>query len=122
AHQPGDTIRLDIARGDDHIVRSATLLTRAEVLQRRFVGHAFKSLEVTDADGGASFDLADLGGRTRVVAWFDAEKCSDCDVAVRRVVSALGKGRAEGQPQVVAVAAGRLERNVQDRLATRLGV
>jgi hypothetical protein len=58
-----------------------------------------------------------------VVAWFDAEKCADCDVAVRRVVSALDQRRADAtRAQVVAVAAGRLDRNVRDRLATKLGV
>jgi hypothetical protein len=119
AHQPGDLVRLDIVRGAERVTRHATLQTRSDVLQRRFVGHPFKSLDVTDPEEGGQFDLADLGGRTRVVAWFDAEQCSDCDVVVRRVASALDQ---RNPAQLVAVAAGRREHIAQARLASKLGV
>jgi hypothetical protein len=123
ARQPGDLVRLDIIRGAEHVTRYASLLTRSDVLQRRFVGHPFKSLDVTDPEDAGQLDLADLGGRTRVVALFQAEQCTDCDIVVRRVVSALDQRHGDDRPaQVLAVAAGRRDRIAQARLASKLGV
>src|SRR5690349_16787076 len=50
SHQPGDDVRIDVERGGQRLELHATLLTRAEVLNRRFVGRAFDRIEAVDSD------------------------------------------------------------------------
>jgi hypothetical protein len=120
AHHPGDTVRLEVMRGVEHVTLQAILLTRAEVLNRRFVGHPFESVEVTDAENGNEFDVSALRGKARVVAWFDSQHCSDCDVIIRRVESQLEK--VHNGPSLLAVTDGNVEQIAQRRLAGKLGV
>ena len=119
-HHPGDSIRIEILRGAERLTLHAVLLTRAEVLNRRFVGHPIDSVEVTDAEDGNEFDVSMLRGQAHVVAWFDSEACGDCDVIIRRVESALEKVR--NGPSLLAVTDGDLQQIAKGRLASRLGV
>jgi hypothetical protein len=89
SHQPGDTLRLDVTRGSEHVVANAVLSTRAEVLHRRWVDHPLDAVEARDLDDGRAFDLADLTARTTVLGWFDLRGCTDCAQILRRVASAL---------------------------------
>ena len=122
AHQPGDAIRLDVLRGLDHVVLHAVLMTRAEVLSAKFVGHELDSPEVTDLDDGTSYDLAHLHGRTHVLAWFDARECAACVTLVHRVVDTAESRKDSACSDVVAVTAGDPKELGDLRLGARLGV
>src|SRR5262249_10784368 len=50
AHQLGDTIKIELRRGDNRVTVRATLSTRAELWHRRLVGRALDSTEVVDLD------------------------------------------------------------------------
>ena len=49
AHQPGDRIRLDLARGANKLVEHVTLTSRSDVWQRR-VGERMETTDVVDVD------------------------------------------------------------------------
>ena len=122
SHQPGDDVRIDVERGAQRVVLHATLLTRAEVLNRKFVGRAFESLEVTDADDESKQDLSELRGATRILAWFDP-RCTDCEVVVRHIASTLEKRRGQtGATKLLGVTFGEPDAIKTSKLALRLGV
>ena len=90
SHVPGDSVRIDVSRGTQHVVLNATLTTRAEVLQRR-VGHRMESTDVVDVDDARHhFDLAGRKGRTTVIGFF-LQQCSNCARVFDRVADELKK-------------------------------
>ena len=111
-HPPGDNVRIDVRRAIDHVVLKVSLSTRAEVLHRRFVGHAMEATELTDVDDAKrSYDLADRRGRTTVVGWF-TKQCVGCAPVFDRVADGLAK-RSGTSPFVLAVT----QRPAQDDLS-----
>jgi hypothetical protein len=112
AHQAGDTIRLDVQRGSEHVVIEATLSSRAEILYRKFVGHALGSIEAIDYDNQHDFDLADARAQTTVLAWFDAG-CVGCDQVIRKVASRLAHHAGQ---KLIAVTHGSLKELAAYRL------
>jgi hypothetical protein len=108
AHRSGEEIKLDVRRGNQRVTIKATLSTRAEVLNRRFVGEPMLHTELADIDNAKlSYDLADRRGRTTVVGWFMLENCSNCARVFDRITDGLRKRLkdADTLPVTLAVTA-----------------
>lgn len=84
AKESGDVIKLDYRR--DNVVKTvqAELLSRDEVLRRRFVGQPIPSTSLTRFGDNTTTDLSSLGRKTTVVGWFNST-CVGCDGLVSRV-------------------------------------
>jgi hypothetical protein len=122
AHAPGDLVHLDTVRGAGRVTVSATLSTRAELLQRRLVGHSLDSIDAVDVDDRSQFDLADLRGETTILAWFDV-RCADCASLVRRLGDITQAPRRVGTPpRLLAVSFGRPEDLAAYRTTANIGV
>jgi hypothetical protein len=78
ARAPGDLVRLDIRRGGEAVGIEVVLSTRADVLQRRFVGHTMEPAQLVDADDVGRTIALDLPIRTTLVGWFMADRCVGC--------------------------------------------
>ena len=90
AHTAGDNVRIDVSRGNQHLVLNATLTTRAEVLQKR-VGHRMEATDVIDVDDARQhYDLAERKGKTTVIGFF-LQQCSNCARVFDRVSDGLKK-------------------------------
>ena len=97
AHVPGDRVRIDVARGAVHLALTATLTTRADVLQKR-VGQRMDPTEVTDADDTSRhYELGDRTHRTAVYGFFMSQ-CAGCARVFERVADGLKK---RGNPAFV---------------------
>jgi hypothetical protein len=109
AHQPGDELKLDVARGGERVTVRATLSTRADVLHRRWVNRPLDGVEAHDLDDGRAIDLAGAARdhRTTVLGWFDLKNCSDCAAILRRVASAFDSQRTH--VRLLAITAGSAE-------------
>ena len=112
AHQPGDEVHLDILRGREHVQLRVRLQSRAEVLQRKYVGAPLRELDVVDYDDAHEFDLGGLRGDTRVLAWFDP-RCDGCAPLIEKVASTA---------KVVAVTYVEHAEGGRGRLSMKLGV
>ncbi|HEY0254524.1 MAG TPA: PDZ domain-containing protein [Kofleriaceae bacterium] len=87
AHAPGDRIRIDFVRGVVHREVTATLATRAEVVQRK-VGQRIGTTDLVDVDDARRhYDLSERG-KTTVVGFF-TEHCSGCAHVFDRVTDGL---------------------------------
>ena len=107
-HRTGEEIKLDVRRGNQRVTIKATLSTRAEVLNRRFVGEPMLHTELTDIDNAKlSYDLAERRGRTTIVGWFMLENCSNCARVFDRINDGLRKRLkdADTLPATLAVTA-----------------
>lgn len=105
SHPSGDVVRLDLSRLGEHVVVNVTLSTRAEVLHRRFVGHAMDGISVSDIDDDThSFEL-DQHGKTTVVGWFSM-RCVGCTTAFERVFDGLMRRTKGIHPLFLAVTHG----------------
>jgi hypothetical protein len=105
AHAPGDTVTYELHRGGSIVTLKATLSTRADVQHRCFVGQQMPSIEVEDIDNRThESNLAELRGRTTVVAWFRLEHCVGCGVVFDRIADGMSE-RVHGdiEPQIVGV-------------------
>ena len=111
-HAPGDRVRLLIDRGGRDLTFRALLSSRAEVLQRRYVGAPVPDFPVTDYDDGQPIDLSRLVGDTNVLAWFDARHCESCAQVVERIAN---------KTHVTGVTWGEAKELAGGHLATRLG-
>ena len=88
-HVAGESVELDVMREAERAVLHIALSTRAEVLARRFVGHAMEPVRVTDVDDARhDFDLSE-GGRVTVVGFFIADNCSGCARVFERIAAGL---------------------------------
>lgn len=94
SHAPGDSVRIDIARARRHVVVTAVLTTRAEVLRNK-VGDRIASTVATDFDDRRrQFDLAERSGRPAVIGFF-LPQCARCGRVFEAVADGLKKrGRA----------------------------
>lgn len=117
SHSPGETIKLDVARGP-RITISATLSTRAEIIQRRLVGHPYAATTAVDVDDSRAFDLSDLRGETTILAWFDTRQCSGCVSLIRHVGDRL---RADKKLKLIAIAPGTPEELGKGHTSVSLG-
>jgi len=122
AHSPGDLIHLDVVRAGARTTIKATLSTRAELLQRRLVGHPLDPMDAVDVDDRSQLDLSELRGETTILAWFDV-KCGDCASLVRRLADITQAPRRVGTaPRLMAVTFGRPEDLAAYRTTANIGV
>lgn len=94
SHMPGDRIRIDVARGSQHVAMTAVLTTRADVLRNK-VGHRIALVVATDFDDRRRhYDVAERSGRPVVLGFF-LPQCADCGRVVESVADGLrSRGRA----------------------------
>lgn len=121
AKTPGDVIKLVVNRsGAARVTIQATLLSRDEILRRRFGGLPVPTTKLVRVDDRAEVDLSALRRQTTIVGWYPTN-CDGCD----RIFGAVAKwSREERQGQktpikVAAATAGdlRMRRSVEDNLA-----
>jgi peroxiredoxin len=118
-HHPGDAIRLDLRRFGELLTIHAQLLTRAEVLNRLFVGQAV-DVEVADPEDDRTFELRELRGDTHIVAWYNEQRCVDCATLIRHVSDAATARRHGSAAKLLAVTFGDVKK--LGRLSTTLGM
>ncbi|HEY4179231.1 MAG TPA: PDZ domain-containing protein [Kofleriaceae bacterium] len=88
ARQPGDLVRVDALRGGSIVSISATLISRDEILRRRLVGTSAPATELPYVDGDdESLDLAGNRGKTTVIGWYDASRCTQCKDVFAKVAT-----------------------------------
>ena len=110
SHQPGDTIHLEILREGDRLTLHATLLTRAEVLYREFVGRSLEPLELGVVDDRSTLQSEDLRGQTTLLVWFDLQHCAGCAGVIRTLAETIDSPRRAGPaPRALAITYGTLD-------------
>lgn len=77
SHEPGDTVKIKVDRMGRPVVLTASLVSRDEILRRRFVGQSMGATQVFGADDQRGYDLGSLRGKTAIVGWFDVA-CTEC--------------------------------------------
>lgn len=102
----GDKVTIDVLRGTQRLSLKATLSTRGDVLNRRFVGEEMLSTEVQDFDTDElTYDLSSRG-RTRVVGMFRLDGCNNCSRVFDTIADGLRKRlSAENTASILAVTA-----------------
>lgn len=104
-HAAGDVVAYDVQRGSSRVTLKASLSTRADVQHRCFVGQQMPSIEVDDIDNQADEkNLAELRGKTTVLAWFRLERCVGCGPVFDRIADGIAdRVRGESAPQLVGI-------------------
>jgi peroxiredoxin len=88
ARQPGDLVRVEVLRGGAMVTINATLISRDEILRRRLVGTSAPATELPYVDSDDdSLDLAGNRGKTTVVGWYDASRCTRCKDVFAKVAT-----------------------------------
>jgi membrane-associated protease RseP (regulator of RpoE activity) len=118
AKAPGDTVKLVVNRGPSaHVTINATLMSRDEILRKRFGGLPVPSTKLVRVDDRAEVDLSGLKRQTTIVGWYPTN-CDGCD----RIFSAVAKWTREERKtmpiKVSAATAGdlRMRRTIKDNL------
>ena len=99
-HVPGDRVRIDFMRGPVHRNVTATLATRADVLQKR-VGERVGPTDLVDVDDPRTHYDLDDHRKTLVVGFFD-DRCLNCARVFDRISDGL-KARDRSDVFVLAV-------------------
>ncbi|MBA3463119.1 MAG: PDZ domain-containing protein [Deltaproteobacteria bacterium] len=86
-HEPGDQVKIAIARAGRPMVLNVELLSRAEIMRRRLVGQPMLATDLFGVDDQRSLDLSSLRGKTAIVGWFDARRCDGCTQVFGKVAS-----------------------------------
>ncbi len=106
-HQPGDTIAIGVQRVNRILNLKADLVSRDEILRRRLVGQPIVATELFNVDDQRSVDLSSLRGKTAIVGWFDARRCTDCTAVFGRLGdwarAQAGKGGFPPMPLAVTM-------------------
>lgn len=109
AHEPGDVVKVSVQRDGRVVEVTAQLLSRDEILRRRLVGQPIVGTELYGVDAKASIDLSALRGKTAIIGWFDAQRCTGC-AAVFAKLAAWSRAQADkpgiARPIALAVTAG----------------
>ncbi len=104
AHEPGDKITLAIQRGNQYLVLTPVLTTRADMFDL-LLGHPFPSTKITDSESGHGLDLGKAGGHATVVAWYHSSgagnACIDAVPVVRDISRRVSSVKNSGA-QVLA--------------------
>ena len=103
-HAPGDLVTYEVHRGGSRVTLKAALSTRADVQHRCFVGQQMPSIEVDDIDNRANDgNLAELRGKTTVLAWFRLDRCVGCAAVFDRIADGISERVGEGAPRLVGI-------------------
>jgi len=108
AHEAGDVVKISVHRYGRPLTLEATLVSRDEILRRRFVGQPIGATDVFGVDDQRTYDLGSLRGKTAIVGWFDARRCDGCNTVFTKLAawSRAQAGKPGIQPMPLAVTAG----------------
>jgi len=76
AREAGQQVKIDVRRDAQLLSLKTQLLSRAELLRRRFVGQVMPAASVVRFDDRSETDL-DARGKTTIVGWFEP-RCAGC--------------------------------------------
>jgi hypothetical protein len=112
AHAAGDTVRISVLRYGRPLTLEATLVSRDEILRRRFVGQPIGATDVVGVDDQRTYDLGSLRRKTAIVGWFDARRCDGCNTVFTKLAnwSRAQAGKPGIQPMPLAVTAGMIDK------------
>jgi S1-C subfamily serine protease len=93
AREPGQLVKLDVRRAGMLLALKVNLLSREEVLRRRFVGQVVPTAMLLRVQDRQTGELA-ARGKTTIVGWFD-KGCVGCESVFARVARwSTGKSRS----------------------------
>jgi membrane-associated protease RseP (regulator of RpoE activity) len=93
AREPGQLVKIDVRRSGAVLALKVNLLSREEVLRRRFVGQVVPTATLLRVEDRQSGDLS-ARGKTTVIGWFD-KNCVGCEGVFARVARwSRGKSRS----------------------------
>lgn len=78
SHEAGDNVSIGIIRGTRPVTLNATLWSRDEIMRKRLVGQPIMATELFGVSDARSVDLSSARGKTQIVGWFDARRCTGC--------------------------------------------
>ena len=81
--EPGQQVKIDVLRNGNRISVKAELLSRTELLRRRFVGQILPAADVIRYDDRSDVDLG-TRGKTTIVGWFDP-RCVGCSTTFAQI-------------------------------------
>lgn len=120
AREPGEVITLELRRGGGTsplVTVSAQLLTRAELLRRRFVDQPVPMANLTRIDTEATIDLSARRRKTTIIGWFSPACASEGCNEVFAKVARWSRTATKGTPiSVVAATAGRDHKSLEENL------
>jgi len=109
SREPGDVVTVHVVRDGRPLQLTAQLVSRDEILRRRLVGQPIVATDLYGLEDKSSIDLSALRGKTTIVGWFDARRCTGCD-AVFAKLAAWSREQADkpgiARPMPLAVTAG----------------
>ncbi|MGE0873021.1 MAG: PDZ domain-containing protein [Kofleriaceae bacterium] len=111
-HEPGDTIRVGLLRdGRRPLTIQAQLLSRAEILRRRFGGQPIAPIELVGVHDEQRYDLRDQRGKTVIVGWYDPAHCIGGSQVFTRLAEWVRAeaGKSSAPPIALAATAANLD-------------
>ena len=118
AKAPGDIIKLVVARDGRHVTVSAKLMSRDEVLRRRFGGLPVPTTKLVRVDDKRAVDISSNNRQTTIIGWYPTT-CAGCDQVFTAVAKWSREERKSSLPiKVAAATAGdiRMGRSVNDNV------
>ena len=118
ARAPGDIVKVTVNRnGNANHTVEARLMSRDEVLRKRFGGLPVPKTSLVRIDDKAEVDLSLLRRQTTIVGWYPTT-CSGCDVVFAEVAKWVRDQKKSMPIKVTAATAGdlRSQKTVKDNL------
>ncbi len=118
AKAPGDIVKLVVNRnGSQHVKIDATLMSRDEVLRKRFGGLPVPVTKLVRVDDKRQVDLSNASRQTTIIGWYPTT-CVGCDQIFSTVAKWSREDRKTMPIKVAAATAGdlRMRRSVSDNL------
>ena len=113
---PGDSVKIVVTRESRQVTVDAILMSRDEVLRKRFGGLPVPSVKLASLDG-RQIDLSTLDDQTTIVGWYPTT-CNGCGPVFTKVASWAREQRKRSAVRVYAASAGdtRMQRSIKDNL------
>jgi membrane-associated protease RseP (regulator of RpoE activity) len=116
AHEPGDTIKIDVTRAASPTTITAKLHSRADVMRQRVVGQPVPLTTLTRVDDQTTASLGSKG-KTTIVGWFDQRSCVGCETVFGALEQwARSKSTKTNQITVVGATAGSPNKSVGENV------
>jgi membrane-associated protease RseP (regulator of RpoE activity) len=117
ARQPGDVVKFVVNRDGRNMTIKTKLLSRDEVLRKRFGGLPVPTAKLVRVDDKQEVDISAAKRATTIIGWFPTT-CTGCD-QIFTLVNKWSKEERNSRPiKVAAATAGdtRMQRSVADNL------
>jgi membrane-associated protease RseP (regulator of RpoE activity) len=118
AKAPGDKVKIVVNRLGQNVTLSATLMSRDEVLRKRFGGLPVPTTKLVRVDDKREIDISTANRQTTIVGWYPTT-CVGCDQVFTTVEKWSREDRKKMLPiRVAAATAGdlRMKRSVVENL------